>query len=196
MRKMTKRSKKLSRKTYETDIEVSLNLDGTGNSDIQTGIDFFDHMLNSMARHGFFDLQIKATGDLKVDDHHTVEDVGILLGDTFAQALGDKKGIKRMAHAIIPMDDALATVAVDISGRSHSVLNFSFKKAKVGDLSTENVEHFFKSFADHARININAKVEGENDHHKIEALFKAFARALKDALKIEHDNIPSTKGVI
>jgi imidazoleglycerol-phosphate dehydratase len=196
MRKMTKRSKKLSRKTSETDIEISLNLDGKGKSEIDTGIDFFNHMLDSFARHGFFDLQVKANGDLKVDDHHTVEDVGILMGDAFAQALGDKKGIKRMAHAIIPMDDALVTLAVDISGRSYSVLNFSFKKAKVGDLSTENVEHFFESFANYARININARVEGENDHHKIEALFKAFARALSDASRIEHDIIPSTKGIL
>lgn len=191
-----KRKKKLSRKTSETDIELSINLDGKGESMIDTGIDFFDHMLDSFARHGFFDLQVEAKGDLKVDDHHTVEDVGILLGDAFSQALGDKKGIRRMAHAIIPMDDALATVAVDISGRSYSVLNFSFKKAKVGDLSTENVEHFFESFANHARININANVEGENDHHKIEALFKAFAKALNDATRIEHDIIPSTKGVL
>jgi len=191
-----KRSKKLSRKTSETDIEISLNLDGIGKSEIFTGIDFFNHMLNSFARHGFFDIKIKANGDLNVDDHHTVEDVGILLGDAFIQALGNKKGINRMAHAIIPMDDALATVAVDISGRSYTVMNFSFKKPKVGDLSTENVEHFFESFANHARININAKVEGENDHHKIEALFKAFARALNDAIRIEHDLIPSTKGIL
>ncbi len=191
-----KRSKKMKRKTSETDIEISFNIDGEGKSSIDTGIDFFDHMLNSFARHGFFDLSIKAIGDTKVDDHHTVEDVGILLGETFSGAIGDKKGIKRMAHAIIPMDDALATVAVDISGRSYSVLDFSFKKAKVGDLSTENVEHFFESFANSAKININAKVEGENDHHKIEALFKAFSRALKDASKIEHDIIPSTKGVL
>lgn len=191
-----KRSKKLSRKTSETDIEISLDLDGNGKSEIDTGIDFFDHMLDSFSRHGFFDLTVKAKGDIKVDDHHTVEDIGIILGDAFAQALGNKKGIKRMAYAIIPMDDALATVAVDISGRSYSVLNFSFKKAKVGDLSTENVDHFFESFANHARININAKVEGENDHHKIEALFKAFARALSDASQIEHDIIPSTKGIL
>ncbi|MBI5679452.1 MAG: imidazoleglycerol-phosphate dehydratase HisB [Methanobacterium sp.] len=191
-----KRSKKMKRKTSETNIEISLDIDGKGKSHIDTGIDFFNHMLNSFARHGFFDLQVKANGDLSVDDHHTVEDVGILLGETFKSAIGDKKGIKRMSHAIIPMDDALATVAVDISGRSYSVLNFKFKKAKVGDLSTENVEHFFESFANYARININAKVEGENDHHKIEALFKAFARALNDASKIEHDIIPSTKGVL
>ena len=193
---MTKRSIKMSRETSETNIEISLNIDGNGKSDVSTGIDFFDHMLDSFARHGFFDLQINAKGDIIVDDHHTVEDVGILLGETFAGAIGNKKGIKRMSHAIIPMDDALATVAVDISGRSYSVLNFEFKKPKVGDLSTENVEHFFESFANSARININAKVEGENDHHKIEALFKAFARALNDALQIEHDIIPSTKGIL
>lgn len=193
---MTERTAKMNRKTSETDIEISLNIDGKGKSDVSTGIDFFNHMLDSFARHGFFDLDVKAKGDVTVDDHHTVEDVGILLGETFAGAIGNKKGIKRMAHAIIPMDDALATVAVDISGRSYSVLNFEFKKAKVGDLSTENVEHFFDSFANSARININAKVEGENDHHKIEALFKAFARALNEASRIEHDVIPSTKGVL
>jgi imidazoleglycerol-phosphate dehydratase len=191
MRKKTK-----SRKTSETDIEISLDLDGKGHFNVKTGIEFFDHMLDSFAKHGFFDLEVIAEGDTGVDDHHTVEDVGILLGDVYKEAIGDKKGIKRMAHAIVPMDDALATVAVDISGRSYSLLNFEFKKPRVGDLSTENVEHFFESFANSARININAKVEGENDHHKIEALFKSFARALKEASKVEHDSIPSTKGVL
>ena len=190
------RKKELMRKTSETDIKISLNLDGNGKSDVSTGIEFLDHMLNSFARHSFFDLEVKAEGDTGVDDHHTVEDVGILLGDVFKEAIGDKRGIKRMSHAIIPMDDALATVAVDIGGRSYSVMNFTFKKAKVGDLSTENVEHFFESFSNSARININAKVEGENDHHQIEALFKAFARALSDASRVEHDTIPSTKGVL
>ena len=190
------RKKKLHRKTSETDIEISLNIDGTGQSQINTGIEFFDHMLNSFARHGFFDLEIIAKGDTQVDDHHTIEDVGILLGETFKEAIGDKKGIKRMSHAIIPMDDALAIVAVDISGRSYAVLDLTFKKSKVGDLSTENVEHFFESFASTGSININANVEGENDHHKIEALFKAFAKALKDASRIEHDQIPSTKGIL
>ena len=191
MRKKTK-----SRKTSETDIEISLDLDGKGNFNVKTGIEFFDHMLDSFAKHGFFDLEVIAEGDTGVDDHHTVEDVGILLGEVYKEAIGDKRGIKRMAHAIVPMDDALATVAVDISGRSYSVLNFEFKKPRVGDLSTENVEHFFESFANSARININANVEGENDHHKIEALFKSFARALKEASKVEHDSIPSTKGVL
>ena len=190
------RKKTLSRKTNETDIKISLDLDGEGLFNINTGIEFFNHMLDSFAKHGFFDLEVNAKGDTGVDDHHTVEDVGILLGKIYNEAIGDKKGIKRMAHAIVPMDDALATVAVDISGRSYSVLNFEFNKPKVGDLSTENVEHFFESFANSAEININAKVDGENDHHKIEALFKSFARALKDASIIEHESIPSTKGIL
>ena len=190
------RKKTLSRKTSETDIKITLDLDGKGQFNNETGIEFFDHMLDSFAKHGYFNLEIKAKGDVGVDYHHTVEDVGILLGEVYNKAIGDKKGIKRMAHAIVPMDDALATVAVDISGRSYSVLSIGFNKPKVGDLSTENVEHFFESFANSARININAKVEGDNDHHKIEALFKSFARALKDASTIEHDSIPSTKGIL
>ncbi|MEW6010630.1 MAG: imidazoleglycerol-phosphate dehydratase HisB [Euryarchaeota archaeon] len=190
------RKKKMSRKTSETDIQIMLNVDGKGEYDIDTGVEFFNHMLESFARHGFFDLKVKAQGDVGVDDHHTVEDVGLLLGEVFKKALGDKKGIKRMAHAIIPMDEALATVAVDISGRSYCVLDMEFKKQKVGDLSTENVSHFLKSFAQNAGLNINAKLEGENDHHQIEALFKSLARALKEAVVVEHDMIPSTKGVL
>jgi len=190
------RKKTLSRKTSETDIKISLDLDGEGLFKVDTGIEFFNHMLDSFAKHGFFNLEVNAKGDTSVDDHHTVEDVGILLGEVYNEAIGDKKGIKRMAHAIVPMDDSLATVAVDISGRSYSVLNIKFKKPKVGDLSTENVEHFFESFANSAKININAKVDGDNDHHKIEALFKSFARALKDASTVEHESIPSTKGVL
>lgn len=190
------RKKTLSRKTNETDIKISLDLDGKGQFNINTGIEFFNHMLDSFAKHGFFNLEVNAKGDTGVDDHHTVEDVGILLGKIYNEAIGDKKGIKRMAHAIVPMDDALATVAVDISGRSYSVLNLEFNKPKVGDLSTENVEHFFESFANSAKININAKVDGENDHHKIEALFKSFARALKEASIIDHESIPSTKGIL
>jgi imidazoleglycerol phosphate dehydratase HisB len=184
------------RETSETQIEISLDLDGSGEYAIETGVDFFDHMLESFARHGFFDLEVQAQGDVEVDDHHTVEDVGILLGEVFNQAVGDKKGIKRISHSIVPMDEALATVAMDISGRSYCVMNMEFTKPKVGDLSTENVEHFLESFAHSARININAQVEGENDHHQIEALFKALARALKDAVQVEHDQIPSTKGVL
>ena len=193
---MNKRKMKLSRKTSETDIEIILDLDGQGNYNIQTGVEFFDHMLESFARHGFFDLEVKATGDVSVDDHHTVEDVGILLGEVINQALGDKKGIKRISHSLVPMDEALAMVAVDISGRSYCVMDMQFTQQKVGELSTENVEHFLESFASSARININAKLEGENDHHQIEALFKALARALKDAVQVEHDQIPSTKGIL
>lgn len=193
---MKKRKNNLYRKTSETEIEISLNLDGTGKYNVQTGVEFFDHMLESFARHGFFDLAVKASGDVSVDDHHTVEDVGILLGEVFNSAVGDKKGIRRISHSIVPMDEAMARVAVDISGRSYCVMNMQFTQLKVGELSTENVEHFLESFASSARININAKVEGENDHHQIEALFKALARALKDALQIEHKQIPSTKGVL
>ena len=190
------RKKTMSRKTSETDIKITMDLDGKGNYQVVTGIEFFDHMLNSFAKHGFFDLNVKADGDTGVDDHHTVEDVGILLGEVYKNAIGDKKGIRRFSHAIIPMDDALATVAVDISGRSYSVLDIEFKIRKVGDMSTENVVPFFESFANSAKININANVTGENDHHKIEALFKSFARALKGASFIEHDSLPSTKGML
>lgn len=192
---MSRISKK-NRETSETMIDISLNLDGTGEYNIKTGVEFFNHMLESFARHGFFDLEVQAEGDLGVDDHHTVEDVGILLGEVFNDAIGDKKGIKRISHSIVPMDEAVATVAVDISGRSYCVSDMEFTKAKVGDLSTENVEHFLESFASSARININAHVEGTNEHHQIEALFKALSRALKDAIKIEHDQIPSTKGTL
>lgn len=190
------RKKNKKRKTSETDIEISLNLDGTGQYNVQTGVEFFDHMLESFARHGFFDLEIKAQGDVGVDDHHTVEDVGILLGEVFNAAVGDKKGIKRISHSLVPMDEALAMVAVDISGRSYCIMDLQFTQQKVGELSTENVEHFLESFASSARININAKVEGENDHHQIESLFKALARAIKDAVQVEHGQIPSTKGVL
>ncbi len=191
-----KRKSRMKRKTSETDIEIKFNIDGEGNSKLNTGINFLNHMLDSFARHGFFDLEIVAQGDTGVDDHHTVEDVGILMGKAFKKAIGNKKGIKRMSHALIPMDDALATVAIDIGGRSYYVLDMYFTKQKVGDLSTENVKHFFESFANSAKININAKVTGKNDHHQIEALFKAFSKALKDASRIEHDSILSTKGVI
>ncbi len=190
------RKKKIERKTSETDITISLNLDGEGKSQINTGIEFFDHMLESFAKHGLFDLKIDAKGDLEVDDHHTVEDVGILLGETINEALGDKKGIKRMAHALVPMDESLAMVAIDISGRSYTVLDLPFKKIKVGELSTENVGHFMESLAHTGKINLHARCEGENDHHKIEALFKALARSLHEATRITHGSIPSTKGII
>jgi imidazoleglycerol-phosphate dehydratase len=195
MKKM-ERKKKLARKTNETDIKISIDLDGEGKSQINTGIEFFDHMLESFSRHSLFDLTIKADGDLEVDDHHTVEDVGLLLGEAINDALGDKKGIKRMAHALVPMDESLAMVSIDLSGRNYSVLDLPFKKDKVGELSTENVSHFLESLARTGRINLHARFEGENEHHQIEALFKALARALYEATRVVHQSIPSTKGVI
>ena len=190
------RKKRLARKTSETDIKIYLDLDGEGKSEIDTGIDFFDHMLESFTKHSHFDLTVEAKGDIDVDDHHTVEDVGIILGEAINDALGDKKGITRMAHALVPMDESLAMVAIDISGRSYTVLDLPFKKVKVGNLSTENVGHFMESLSRTGKINLHARCEGENDHHQIEALFKALARALHEATRITHHSIPSTKGVI
>ena len=190
------RKKKLSRKTNETNITISIDLDGEGKSDINTGIEFFDHMLESFAKHSLFNLDVEAVGDIEVDDHHTVEDVGILLGEAINEALGDKKGIKRMAHALVPMDESLAMVAIDISGRSYTMLDLPFKNVKVGNLSSENVGHFLESLSRTGKINLHARCEGENDHHQIEALFKALARALNEATRVVHQSIPSTKGVI
>ncbi|HEX7628095.1 MAG TPA: imidazoleglycerol-phosphate dehydratase HisB [Candidatus Methanoperedens sp.] len=190
------RESKVSRKTNETNIELKLNLDGSGNTDIDTGIAFFDHMLNSFSKHGSFDLMIKARGDLTVDDHHTIEDVGITLGSAISKALGDKKGIERFADARVPMDEALAASAVDISGRSFLVFNGKFTDPKIGGLSSQNIRHFFESLTNNAGINVHLEVTGENDHHKAEALFKAFGIALKRAVKITGSGVPSTKGVL
>lgn len=190
------RESKLSRKTNETDIELKINLDGSGNSDINTGIAFFDHMLNSFAKHGSFDLTIKARGDLTVDDHHTVEDVGITLGSAIVKALGDKKGIGRFADARVPMDEALASAAIDISGRSFLAFNAKFTNQNIGGLTSRNVGHFFESLTANAGINAHLEVTGENDHHKAEALFKAFGIALKRAVRVTGSGIPSTKGVL
>lgn len=190
------RKAEVSRKTSETDIKIELNLDGTGKYEIDTGVNFFNHMLESFSRHSFIDLKVKAIGDIEIDDHHTVEDVGILLGEAFSQAIGDKKGIRRMGHAIVPMDDSVATVAIDISGRSYCNMNFDFKNDKIGDMSSDVVIHFFESFASSGKLNIYATADGVNDHHKAEAIFKAFAKSLYDACKIEHDVILSTKGVL
>ena len=187
---------KVSRKTSETDIEIEMNIDGTGKYEIDTGVNFFNHMLESFSKHSFIDLKINAIGDIEIDDHHTVEDVGILLGEAFAEAIGDKKGIRRMGHAIVPMDDSVATVAIDISGRSYCNMDLKFKNDKIGDLSSDVIVHFFESFASSGKINIYGTCEGSNDHHKSEALFKAFAKSLYDACKIEHDEILSTKGVL
>ena len=190
------RESKVSRKTNETDIEIKINLDGSGNTDINTGIAFFDHMLNSFAKHGSFDLTIKARGDLTVDDHHTVEDVGITLGSAIAKALGDKKGIARFADARVPMDEAIASAAVDISGRSFLVFNAKFQNPNIGGLTSQNVQHFFESLTTNAGINAHLEATGENDHHKAEALFKAFGIALKRAVRVTGSSIPSTKGVL
>jgi imidazoleglycerol-phosphate dehydratase len=190
------RAVKLTRKTKETDIKIELNIDGTGESKINTGLKFFDHMLESFSKHGFFDLTIKAVGDIDVDDHHTIEDTALLLGECFKEALGDKKGIERMGFSIVPMDETLAQVAVDISGRNYTVFNAEFKYQKIGDISSENIKHFMESFANSSKMNINIKAEGENDHHICEAIFKALARSLNNATKITHDQILSTKGTL
>ncbi|WP_321211355.1 imidazoleglycerol-phosphate dehydratase HisB [Methanothermobacter sp. DP] len=183
-----------TRETLETHVKVDLNLDGSGRSNVNTGLGFLDHMLGSLARHGLMDLEVEARGDLEVDDHHTVEDVALTLGEALREALGDGKGIRRMAHAMVPMDESLATVALDLGGRPYTVLELDFNGARIGDVSSDNIGHFFESFAASAAINIHASVRGSNDHHKAEALFKALAMALRDAVRVEHDMIPSTKG--
>ncbi|RAP49197.1 MAG: imidazoleglycerol-phosphate dehydratase [Methanosphaera sp. rholeuAM74] len=191
---MNEREVKLNRKTKETDIEIKLDIDGKGEANIDTGLKFFDHMLNSFSRHGFFDLDITCKGDIEVDDHHTIEDVGILLGECFKKALDDKVGIERMGYSIVPMDEALATTAVDISGRNYTVFDAKFQYQYIGDVNSQNVKHFIESFANSALININIKAEGENDHHICEAIFKSLARAMNDATKITHDQLLTTKG--
>lgn len=186
----------VERKTSETEISIEMNLDGEGNYNISTGVNFFNHMLEAFSKHSMIDLKVKAAGDIEIDDHHTVEDVGILLGEAFSQAIGEKIGIRRMAHAIVPMDDSVATVAIDISGRSYCNMNLDFKNEKIGDMTSDIVVHFFESFASTAKINIYGEVKGANDHHKAEAVFKAFAKSVKESIKVEHNQIPSTKGVI
>jgi imidazoleglycerol-phosphate dehydratase len=188
----------VSRKTGETDIHVSLNLDGTGQSGIDTGVGFLNHMLCSFARHGRFDLTVKAMGDIEVDFHHTTEDVGIVLGEAFLKTLADKRGIKRFGSAMIPMDEALSLVALDFSGREYTVFHADFKTDKVGDFDTELVEEFFRGFARGSKCNIHIRLlDGSNSHHAIESIFKAFAKAAQMAISLEgHDDIPSTKGVL
>lgn len=190
------RKANISRKTSETDINVELELDGKGLANISTGIGFFDHMLTAFTKHGNFNLTVKATGDLIVDDHHLIEDTGIVLGQAIAEALADKAGIARFGEARIPMDEALATVALDLGGRSYLVMDAEFKAQKVGEFSTQMVVHFFEAIAQNSKTNMHAHVYGDNDHHKIEALFKAFAYALRRAMVIEGEGIKSTKGVL
>ena len=187
---------KVKRETLETSINIELNLDGKGNSEINTGLPFFDHMLQQIAKHGNLDLKIQVNGDLEIDEHHTMEDTAIALGDVFLQALGNKKAISRYGF-LLPMDDCLAQVAVDFGGRPWLVWDADFKREKIGDVPTEMFFHFFKSFSDQARCNLNIKAEGENEHHKIESIFKAFAKAIQMAVnKTKNYNIPSTKGIL
>jgi len=183
------------RSTHETDIALTLNLDGSGKSNIDTGIAFFDHMLDQIARHGNMDLDLKVNGDLEVDEHHTIEDTAIVLGEAFATALGNKLGIERYGFCL-PMDDCLAQVAIDFGGRNWLVWETEFKREMIGQMPTEMFMHFFKSFTDGAKANLNIKAEGTNEHHKIEAIFKAFAKAIKVAVKRDPDKmiLPSTKG--
>jgi len=191
------RSAALQRQTRETDIRIHLNLDGSGRAEIQTGLGFFDHMLEQLARHSGCDLQVHARGDLHIDEHHTVEDTALVLGEAFAKALGDKLGIERYGY-LLPMDDSLAQVALDFGGRPWLVWEAGFRRERIGDMPTELFFHFFKSFSDAARCNLNIKAEGENEHHKIEGIFKAFAKAVKMAVRRdpEHRMLPSTKGVL
>ncbi|MDD5111161.1 MAG: imidazoleglycerol-phosphate dehydratase HisB [Candidatus Altiarchaeota archaeon] len=193
------RKASISRETKETKIAISLNLDGNGKSSIKTPLKFLNHMLASFTKHSGFDLKITASGDVDVDDHHLVEDIGIVLGTAIQKALGSKKGINRMAYAIVPMDDSRAVVSVDLSGRPYAVIDLPFSEfndRRVGDVSKENIVHFLESLALNGGLNLNVKTEGRNDHHKVEATFKALARALKEAVKITGKNIPSTKGVL
>ncbi len=194
---MSERKASITRRTKETSIKIEVNIDGSSRYEITTGILFFDHMLCQLAQHGIFDLKISANGP---DQHHVVEDVAITLGRAFNQALGDKQGIVRMAHAVVPMDEAVALVALDISGRGHAIIETAIKEPVISEMHSDLVHHFFVSFAQEARINIHAWVlAGKNDHHKAEALFKALARALDTATRIDpriSGNVPSTKDSI
>lgn len=193
-----KREVTIKRKTNETDIELFLNIDGSGKRESDIPVGFLTHMIDLFAKHGLFDLSIKAKGDTYIDEHHTVEDIGIVLGEAFAKALGEKTGIKRYGFFILPMDESLATVAIDFAGRYSFRFECPFVREKVGDLSTELIKHFWDAFAQNAKVNLYIKVEnGENEHHKIEAIFKATARAIRMACEINEkvkDQIPSTKG--
>lgn len=191
------RTATVRRTTHETDIAVTINLDGTGQCHVDTGLGFFNHMLEQIARHGMCDLDITAHGDLNVDEHHTIEDTGIALGEAIAKALGDKRGIERYGFSL-PMDDCLAQVALDFGGRPWLVWDAEYKRERVGEMPTEMFLHFFKSLSDAAKINLNIKAEGDNEHHKIEGTFKAFARSLRQAVRrdIYHFQLPSTKGAL
>ena len=192
-----KRTAKVRRTTKETDIQISLNLNGTGKSKIETGLGFFDHMLDQLARHGLIDLEILVKGDLHIDEHHTIEDTALALGEATSVAMGDKRGIERYGFCL-PMDDCLAQVAIDFGGRPWIVWEADFKREKIGEMPTEMFFHFFKSFSDSSKCNLNVKAEGTNEHHKIEAIFKAFAKAIKMAVRKDENNnqLPTTKGML
>ena len=196
--KQQDRTSFITRSTAETKIAVDINLDGSGQAEIETGLFFFDHMLEQIAKHGAIDLRIKVDGDLHVDEHHTVEDTAIALGAAMQEALGKKVGIKRYGFNL-PMDDCLAQVAIDFGGRPWLVWDVNFTRERIGDVPTEMFYHFFKTFTDHAKCNLNVKVEGENEHHKIESVFKAFARAIRHGIEIDQNNsdvLPTTKGML
>ncbi len=193
---MPARTATIKRDTKETKIALTLNLDG-GEGEISTGVGFFDHMLDHVSRHGRLGLKVTAKGDYQIDDHHTVEDVGIVLGQALAQAVGDKKGIERYGFASVPMDEALARVTVDLSGRAALVFNVTFHTGKIGTFDTQLVREFLNAVANAGKLNLHVEVPyGENDHHIAEAIFKALGRALREAVKVTGDQIPSTKGVL
>jgi imidazoleglycerol-phosphate dehydratase len=193
---MSDRTAAVTRETAETEIEVTLGIDGEGDATVDTGVGFFDHMLEAFAKHGLFDLTVRCDGDLEIDDHHTVEDVAITLGEAFAEALGDKRGITRYADRKVPLDEAVASVVVDISGRPYFEWDGQFSQPTVGAFTSDMARHFCESFAMHADVTLHASVEGRNAHHEIEALFKGLTRALDDATRLDdrRSDTPSTKG--
>jgi imidazoleglycerol-phosphate dehydratase len=197
---VTKRTATVNRRTGETDMSLTFTIDGVGQAEVATGIGFLDHMLSLFARHGLFDITVSAKGDLQVDEHHTAEDVCICLGQALDQALGERRGIVRMAHSYVPMDEALAFVAVDLGGRPYTVFEADFITPRIGQLGTDLIGHLFESIAVHGRLNLHARIlYGRNDHHKVEALFKAFGRALDTATRIDErlaGAVPSTKGTL
>lgn len=195
---MTKRTASLRRKTGETEVEVRLDLDGSGSSVVATGLGFLDHMLSALARHARLDLELRCAGDLRVDDHHTVEDCALALGAAFREALGEVRGVRRFGSAYVPLDEALCRSVVDLSGRPFADVDLGLKRERIGDVACENLEHFFNSFATEARLTLHVDVlKGSNDHHRSEAAFKATALALREAVNRESFNdVPSTKGVL
>jgi imidazoleglycerol-phosphate dehydratase len=194
---MAKRTAKIHRKTKETDVSLSLNLDGVGKYQIDTGIGFLDHMLSHLAKHGKIDLTLKAKGDLNVDAHHTIEDIAICLGECLSKALGDKKGIARYGHSSVPMEEAMANVSIDLSGRSSCVYNVEYRTDKIGDFDVECLEEMLRSFSNNGKFNLHINVPyGTNSHHIAEAIFKALGQALAEAVKIVGTDVPSTKGIL